>query len=158
MRKTVFTNPVFTSLAAAIALAGICGAIAAPAEARDTSYHLKIEDAKKDSRFAESVPGNVAFYFASQQAPHAGKDLGEFVTNKKTNSFGRPDEEACRWAMISAMKELGERAVAEGGDAVINIVSYYKKKPFTSDTEYECHAGAFVAGVALKGTVVKLNN
>ncbi len=29
--------------------------------------------------------------------------------------------------MISAMKELGEQALAEGGNAVIGIVSYYKK-------------------------------
>lgn len=156
MRKSVFKNHVFKLLAIA-ATTGICAAAALPAEARDTPYHLKIEDVKKDPRYAENVPGNVTFYFAGQQAPGSGKDLGEYVTNKKSNSFGRPDEEACRWAMISAMKELGERAVAEGGDSVINIISYYRKKPFSSDSEYECHAGGFVAGVALKGTVVKLN-
>jgi uncharacterized protein YbjQ (UPF0145 family) len=128
-----------------------------PAAARDTRYELKIEDVKKDPRYAETVPTDVAFYFG-QQAP-AGKvvDLGEFVTNRKTNSVGRPDEEACRWAMMAALKVLRERAIAEGGNAVINIVSYYKKNTFASDTLYECHAGAIVAGVALKGTVVKLS-
>ena len=156
MRQSVFKNPIFKSMAIAGTTA-ICAAAALPAEARDTPYHLKIEDANKDARYAENVPGNINFYFAGQPAPGTGKDLGEYVTNKKTNSFGRPDEEACRWAMISAMKELGERAVAEGGDTVINIVSYYKKNTFSSASEYECHAGAFVAGVALKGTVVKLN-
>ncbi len=127
-----------------------------PAAARDTRYELKIDDAKKDSRYAENVPNDVAFYFAQQQPPKPGKDLGEYVTNRKTNSFGRPDEEACRWAMISALKELRERALAEGGNAVINIVSYYKKNVFASDSLYECHAGSFVAGVALKGTVVNI--
>jgi hypothetical protein len=38
----------------------------------------------------------------------------------------------------------------------VNIVSYYRKQVFASDTLYECHAGAIIAGVALKGTVVKL--
>lgn len=127
-----------------------------PAAARDTRYELKIEDVKKDARYAESVPNDVSFYFAQQQPPKPGKDLGEYVTNRKTNSVGRPDEEACRWAMMSALKELGERAIAEGGNAVINVVSYYKKNVFASDSLYECHAGSFVAGVALKGTVVNI--
>ncbi len=129
---------------------------AAPAAARDTRYELKIADVQADPRYAQNVPAGVKFYFANQTAP-AGQNLGEFVTNRKTNSFGKQDEEACTWAMISAMKELGERAIAEGGNAVINIVSYYKKKPFSSDTLYECHAGAIVAGVALKGSVVKVS-
>jgi uncharacterized protein YbjQ (UPF0145 family) len=127
---------------------------ATTAEARDTRYELKIADVMADPRYAQNVPAGVKFYFANQAAP-AGQDLGEFVTNRKTNSFGKQDEEACTWGMISAMKELGERALAEGGNAVVGIVSYYKKKVFSSDTTFECHAGAFVAGVALKGRVVK---
>jgi len=125
------------------------------AEARDTKYELKIADVMADPRYAQNVPSDVKFYFGSQAAP-AGQDLGEFVTNRKTNSFGKQDEEACTWGMISAMKELGERALAEGGNAVVGIVSYYKKKVFSSETTFECHAGAFVAGVALKGRVVKV--
>ena len=41
-------------------------------------------------------------------------------------------------------------------NAVVNIQSYYKKREFVSQTEYQCGAGTFVAGVALKGTLVKL--
>nr|WP_298687990.1 excinuclease ABC subunit A [uncultured Dongia sp.] len=136
----------------ALALATVA---ATPAAARDTRYELKIADVLADPRYAEAVPAGVKFYFADQPAP-AGKDLGEFVTNRKTNSFGKQDEEACTWAMLSALKELGERALAERGNAVVGIVSYYKKQPFASATDYECHAGAIVAGVALKGTVVKV--
>ena len=127
---------------------------ALPAQARDTRYELKIADVMADPRYAENVPAGVKFYFANQAAP-AGQNLGEFVTNKKTNSFGKEDEEACTWAMISAMKELGERALTEGGNTVVGIVSYYKKRVFSNETLFECHAGAFVAGVALKGEVVK---
>jgi hypothetical protein len=139
------------SLAASIAIGTTAAA------ARDTRYELKIDDVKKDPRYAETVPTDVAFYFGEQAPAGKAVDLGEFVTNRKTNSVGRPDEEACRWAMMAALKVLRERAIAEGGNAVINIVSYYKKNTFASDTLYECHAGAIVAGVALKGTVVKLS-
>ena len=126
------------------------------AMARDTRYTLKIADVKADPRYAENVPDDVAFYFANQPHPAVESSLGEYVTNKKGNSAGRPDEEACRWTMMSALKQLRDRALDEGGNAVINIVSYYKKRVFTSDTEFECHAGAIISGVALKGTVVKL--
>lgn len=126
------------------------------AAARNTRYELKIEDVRNDPRYAGTVPADVPFYFGKQAPATAGKEIGEFVTNRKSNSFGRSDEEACRWAMMAALKVLRERALAEGGNAVINIVSYYDKNTFSSDTLYECHAGAFVAGVALKGTVVKL--
>ncbi|WP_316247576.1 hypothetical protein [Pseudoalteromonas sp. BZK2] len=58
--------------------------------------------------------------------------------------------------MLSALKALQERAVREGMNAVVNIQSYYKKREFVSQTEYQCGAGTFIAGVALKGTLVKL--
>ncbi|WP_374382158.1 hypothetical protein [Dongia sp.] len=142
------------SIAITAILLSAVSAAATPAAARDTRYELKIADVVADPRYAANVPAGVKFYFADQAAP-AGQNLGEFVTNRKTNSFGKQDEEACTWAMISAMKELGERALAEGGNAVVGIVSYYKKKVFSSETLFECHAGAVVAGVALKGNVVK---
>jgi uncharacterized protein YbjQ (UPF0145 family) len=128
-----------------------------PAAARDTAYHFKIADVKADPRYTENVPNDITFSFSDHNAGTVASSYGEFVTNRKTNSVGRPDEEVCRWAMISAMKELAGRARTEGGNAVINIVSYYKKNVFSSATEYECHAGAIIAGVALKGTVVKLS-
>jgi hypothetical protein len=90
-----------------------------------------------------------------QQAPaRAGTDVGEFMTNQKNNSFERPREEACRWPMMVALKVLHDRALTKGGNAVIHIVKYCNT--FANDSLYECHAGALVAGVALKGTVVKL--
>ncbi|HVI89012.1 MAG TPA: hypothetical protein VM659_11950 [Dongiaceae bacterium] len=135
----------------------VLGSLAATqAVARDTPYHLKIADVRGDPRYSGAVPADVQFFFADQTSGAVSKDLGEFVTNRKTNSVGRPDEEVCRWAMISALKELAERAKTEGGDAVVDIVSYYRKNVFSSITEYECHAGNIVAGVALKGRVVKL--
>jgi hypothetical protein len=144
------------SLACLVCLAASMAVATTEAAARNTRYELKIEDVKNDPRYAGTVPTDVAFYFGEQAPAKPSKEIGEFVTNRKSNSFGRPDEEACRWAMMAALKVLRERALAEGGNAVINIVSYYDKNTFSSETLYECHAGAFVAGVAFKGTVVKL--
>jgi uncharacterized protein YbjQ (UPF0145 family) len=129
-----------------------------PARARDTRYLLKIADVKQDSRYASTVPTDVAFYFEGEPHPAILTNFGDVVTNRKGNSFGRPDEEACRWTMMSALKALHDRAIEEGGNAVVGIVSYYRKVVYSSASTYECHAGGIVAGVALKGIVVKLGN
>ena len=110
----------------------------------------------QNPEFKARLGDDVAFRFGDGKVPAGAQQLGEFVTNKKTNSVGKPDEEACRWAMLSALLELRERAAKEGGNAVVNIVSYYKKETYSSPTDYECHAGGIIAGVALKGVVVKL--
>ena len=39
--------------------------------------------------------------------------------------------------------------------SVVGLERFYKKVPFSSETEFECHAGALVAGVALRGQPVK---
>lgn len=126
------------------------------ATARDTTHYLPIETALEGARSAGKLDGGVKFYFADQAHPDTAKNFGTFTTTKKTNSFGKSDEAACQWAMQSALIQLHTRAVAEGGDAVINIESNYNFQPYANVEKYECHAGAVLAGVALRGTVVKL--
>jgi uncharacterized protein YbjQ (UPF0145 family) len=56
------------------------------------------------------------------------------------------------------MIALQNRARQLGANAVVNIVSYYQKSVMSSETEFECHAGAVITGVALKGDFVKIAN
>jgi uncharacterized protein YbjQ (UPF0145 family) len=77
------------------------------------------------------------------------------VVNPKTNAANKTDEVACQWVMLSALIDLQARAKRVGADSIVGIESYYKKVPFSSDKEFECHAGAFTAGVALRGKMVK---
>jgi uncharacterized protein YbjQ (UPF0145 family) len=84
------------------------------------------------------------------------RDLGESRTNKKTNAFGKSDKEACQWVFLSAMIALHNRALEQGGNAVINIKSNYRNNLTVSDTTFQCGAGALMSGVALVGTVVRL--
>lgn len=126
-------------------------------QARDTEHKLPIKDVLAMTEYAEKVGDEVKFVFGEEAKGAAyEKDLGEFTTNKKTNAFNKTDEEACRWAMLSALIQFKSKAKELGGDAVVALQSYYKKDAFVSSTEYECHAGAMLAGVALRGKVVKL--
>ena len=126
------------------------------AQSRDTKLMLSIEEAMQSADFQAQLDSKIRFYFGDQKHPEVTKNYGSFSSNKKTNAFNKSDEAACRWVFLSAMKSLQDRVRKEGGNAVINIASYYKKNIVRNSTEFECHAGTFVAGVALTGEVVKL--
>lgn len=125
-------------------------------DARDTLHTLNAQEAIQQGLQKGDILSDVKLFFAGQPHPPVEKPLGEFRTNRKTNAFNKSDEDACQWAFFSAIKSLQERALSEGGNAVIEIKSNYKNREFSSATEYQCGAGTFVGGVALKGTVVKL--
>jgi len=134
----------------------VCSLFSVSAMARDTTLHLSLSDAMARSDYQERLGGEVQFFLSGQPYATPAERMGEFITNKKTNAFGKSDVEACEWVMLSALIALQERALAEGGNAVVDIVSYYKRNEFVSAAEYECHAGAIMAGVALKGRIVTL--
>lgn len=125
------------------------------AQARDDRQRFNVTDALERADI-QSKLNHVKLYFGDTPYPAVAEKYGEFQSNKKTNAFNKTDKEACQWAFLSAVIALQERAVAEGGDAVINVTSNYKNQPYSSRTEFECGAGKVIAGATLKGQVVKL--
>lgn len=137
-------------------VAGLMSAVMlAPAQARDTELHLPFAEVLEMPQAKEKLDGSVKFYLAGQKTPKITERLGSNFSNRKTNGVGKSDEEGCRWAALSALIALQDEAKSKGADAVVDIVSYYKKDEFKSDTQYECHAGAVIIGVTLKGTYAK---
>ncbi|MCL2524620.1 MAG: excinuclease ATPase subunit [Betaproteobacteria bacterium] len=152
------------------------------AHARNTTHYLPIkgaiemDNAKEQSTgdigigamqisqtigATRKIAGDIGLFFADQSHPGIEAVLTkDVVAYKKASAKAayNSDEEACNLAMQSALTQLQERARKEGGNAVINIESYYKKKSFRSQNQFECHAGNAGAGVALKGNVVKLKH
>ncbi|WP_037585801.1 hypothetical protein [Stenoxybacter acetivorans] len=139
----------WTVLLSAAALA----TVAFSANARDTQLMLPIADALGSEQAKEVLNPKITLQFGGGSGSVLAADL---VSNKKTNSFGKSDEEACQWAFLSAVKQFQQRAESLGGSRVVNLVSYYKKSEIPdSNKVYECHVGAVVAGVTLKGTIVR---
>ncbi|MBN8413940.1 excinuclease ATPase subunit [Halomonas denitrificans] len=128
---------------------------AASAEARDTPYFLPIQEALATPAAQEKLDPSIRLVFADDGGT-VDRNFGEVVTSRKTNAFNKTDEEACRWVMLSALIALQDSARQQGGNAVVNIASFYDRNPRALTDEYECHAGALMAGVALKGDVVTL--
>ena len=127
-----------------------------PAYARDTKHLLPIATALEVKEAKDKLDGSVRFFFGNQDTPKILTKLGTDVTNQKTNAVGKSDEKACNWVFLSAMIQLDKRAKQLGANAVVNIVSYYQKNVMSSPTEFECHAGAVIAGLALRGEFVKI--
>ncbi len=138
------------------ALAMILLAIPATGAARDDRLKFSIKDAITAPAAEAKLTSDVSFYFGDVAHPAVEKDLGETIVNLKTNAVGKSDRAACDWVFLSVLLDLQKRAREVGGNAVIGIESYYKKEIFKSDTQFMCGAGATVAGVAFRGTIVKL--
>ncbi|AHY57178.1 hypothetical protein [Stenotrophomonas rhizophila] len=131
-------------------------AVASTAQARDTRVEQSLRELVNSQAARDAgIDGSVRFYLAGEKV-NVQQRLGEDVTNKKTNAANKSDEEACRWVALSALRALQDGAKSRNANAVVDIVSYYKKNEFKSTTNYECYAGTLMAGVALKGTYAKV--
>ncbi|CAG36119.1 hypothetical protein [Desulfotalea psychrophila] len=126
------------------------------AVARDSLGNYSVKEALAQKAAQTKLSGDVSFYFGKSKHGKVIKNYGTVNTNKKTNSFNKSDKEACQWVFLSAMIALEESAVSQGGNAVINIKSNYKSKLHSSNSSFQCGAGALMAGVALEGTIVKI--
>jgi len=122
--------------------------------AADDKYLLSIDAAL--TKHSNLVDPNIELYFATQPHGEIIESLGTFVANKKTNARLKSPDTSCSWVFMSAILALQQRATLQGGNAVVNIHSFYKKIEMFSEQKYECHDGRNVSGVALRGTVVML--
>ncbi|WP_293390895.1 hypothetical protein [Nevskia sp.] len=124
------------------------------AVARDTRLQLPIADATTSA--GNRLGNAVKLFWGPQAYPEVEHRFATVTANKKTNFFNKSDKEGCEWAWLSAVLALQERAVREGGNAVVEITSVYRGGVLSSEREYECGAGSVIGGVALQGTIVKL--
>ena len=126
------------------------------ASARDEYNRYSIEEAMSTSEAKEILNPGYTFSFGSQSHGPVKTSHGQFTSNKKTRAFGKSEKFACQWAFLSAMASFQSRISQQGGNAVINIRSYYKKRDFRSNVEFECGNGSIMAGVTMIGEVVTL--
>jgi len=119
--------------------------------------YMPFEKVVSDAIRAGRLDGSVKFYLAGNQAggtqrliqPHVVSDLG-------TNASNKSDNDACEWVLQSVLIELQARAKRVGANAVTNITSYYDQHVRKDLNTYECRAGVFVARVALRGDLVRV--
>ena len=109
---------------------------------------LSIQDALADPISNGRLDPNVRLSFGDN-----GSSGKLWTSNKKTNSVGKDTQVACNRAFMSAIFALQDRAKKEGKTSVVDIHSYYKRKKFSSSTQFDCENGGMMTGVTLRGRV-----
>lgn len=127
-------------------------------QARDTTLYLPFDKVVQAMYSDGTLDKSVKFYLAGAQPKGKITVLSpNAVTNKKTNAFNKTDEAACEWVLRSALITMQDAAKKVNANAVTNITSFYKKVERKDAATYECHAGAVMAGVALKGDLSRVD-
>jgi len=125
------------------------------AQARNDLQDFSIHEALFSPAAKQKLDKHVRLYFGNQHHSKYQHSFGDFSTRKKTNAFNKSDKQACEWAFLSAVIQLQRKAQQLGGNAVINIKSNYNRVETSSRKTFKCAAGNVIAGVALKGTIIK---
>jgi hypothetical protein len=140
----------------AVLVLGALALVAAPGQARDDRLRMPLADALATADAKAKIDPKIRLYFGSQPHPKPAHSFGTATANRKTNFLNKSDKDGCEWAFLSSVLALQDRARKLGANAVVNIESVYRSGEFRSANEYECGAGTFVGGVALRGEFVKL--
>jgi hypothetical protein len=141
----------FLSTLAAVALLA-----AAPVHADDKILHIPLKDVIDMPEAKGKLDGTVKFYLAGETTPKILSKSNDDVSNKRTNAVGKDEMFACKWAALSALIALQDKAKTLDANGVINIVSYFKKETYSDPVNFECRKGALMAAVTLKGNYAKL--
>ncbi len=123
--------------------------------ARNTVSEFSIEEALQRGYDQGVITKSVRLYFRTNKSKKYKKVITRVRTTKKTNAFGKSDKNACQWAFLSAIKSFQAKAKKVGGRAVVGIVSNYQNHRYSSSKKFQCGAGNVVAGVSLKGVIVR---
>jgi uncharacterized protein YbjQ (UPF0145 family) len=130
--------------------------IAELAHGRNVELLVPIADAMAATGITDRPTGAVKFFFTTQKSPEIIKNLGSYLAAPRTGAAGRSDQRACHEAFLWTLLNMEKRAQRVGANAVVNIVSYYRKKEMASVSEFECHVGNVIVTVWLKGDLVKI--
>ena len=116
------------------------------------TFHFSVADALNSPAAEGIIDPNIPLHFGKASGKVVKADV---VTNRKTNAVGKSAEEACNWAFLAGVKQLQAAALKNNANRVSNVISYYKKQPYTSTSQYECEVGNLMVGVALKGDLAR---
>jgi uncharacterized protein YbjQ (UPF0145 family) len=123
--------------------------------ASDKVVHLPFDSAVAAATQSGKLDGSVKFYLAGNQ-PRGAKIVNDNVTiSRKTNAFGKKDQESCDWVLQGILISLQDDAKRAGANAVVDIVSNYNNVEYSDSHDYECHRGFLMSGVALKAKFAK---
>lgn len=125
-----------------------------PALARNSEVLLDAKNAVHEQGKGDLL--DVPFYMKGVKHKKVVKTIGNWSSTRKGRGAFQSDEDACNRTFVTALKSLQQRAITEGGNAIINVTSWTKNKPYEDKNNFRCVAGAVIVHVAIKGDIVVL--
>ena len=138
-----------------LVITGIAALVATQAAGRDTTVEIsahEVAQSSKGRQFFLDVP----FWMKGEPREHEGEPLKLSSVTRTSSAAMRSDRAACTSAFLDALKVLQQKARDAGGNAVVDIVSITRDVETESAQTFRCVAGAIVARVGLRATLVRL--
>ena len=133
-------------------------AISSPAAPADKVLIMDPQNALRSDEFKAALGNDVAFYFIGAAKPAVKTQMEEILINKRTTLSLGPQEANCRRVLLAAFRDLKARVKKRGGDAVVNLVSFYREHYTADSTTVECHSSSDVRGhIILRGNIAQLD-
>ena len=144
------------------------------AQALDERSDYAVAEALGSTLAQRLIKPDIALHFAGGGAAPNGAALGPVEVSRKggiglvdygptdrrfpntiAGNHDRTTRDACQKAFLTALRDLQAKARAAGADAVVDIRSNYRGEEKASASHYVCGHGAWAAGVALKGRMIR---
>ncbi|MOA27565.1 hypothetical protein D3C78_1484480 [compost metagenome] len=123
----------------------------------DEPTYLSFREGVKRATDAGLLDGSVKFYLAGETLPKQVRKLDTVSSSRKTNGSNKSDEDACFWALQSALATLQNAAKKADANAVINIASVDQRDLYKDTEKFQCRAGLVVSSVALRGDLAHVD-
>lgn len=123
--------------------------------AADVAQMTPIAPALATLQAQRELNSAIRFYFGKPADVPVAHSFGSVVVHRRS-VLNAQDPGACNRVFIVVLRDLAKSAKEAGANAVVNIESFYKDHAVSSPTDYECHRGAAVTAVTLRGELVRL--
>jgi uncharacterized protein YbjQ (UPF0145 family) len=129
--------------------------VATQAAGRDTTVELSAHEVAQSSKGRDFLL-DVPFWMKGEPHELEGEALQVSSVTRTSSAVMRSDRAACMSAFLDALKVLQQKALDAGGNAVVDIVSVTRDVETESAQTFRCVAGATVARVGLRATLMRL--
>jgi hypothetical protein len=139
----------------ALAIAAVV-AISGPS-ARAGVIVMDFQQALNSDQIKSAIGDDVAFYLSGATTPVVRTSFQEVIGNSSTIRWYGSGQKPCMVVLLKVLQIMRDQAKQQGGNAVVNVIGYYKKKELVNSSMIECYTGAQVQGhITLKGTVAEV--
>ena len=139
----------------ALAIAVIAAVFGSPA--RGAVVLIDFQQALNSDEIKKALGDDVAFYLSGATTPVVRTSFQEVIGNSSTIRWYGSGQKPCMVVLLKVLQIMRDQAKQQGGNAVVNVIGYYKKKELVNSSMIECYTGAQVQGhITLKGTVAEV--